>query len=332
MSPRSQGEIRRSQLITTYGVGSIVALADESFMIAGIDRWAIDPTLHEPRLERELNLTALAVPPATENGPDVPIVRFPTWVSCPVCNRLNEHRFFASFDRNVCGTCDAALVPSRFIAACANGHADDFPYFKWVHKGSPPTGAAHALRLIAAGSSAALGDITISCDCGIAMTMEGAFGRFSLRDITACSGRRPWLTTAEVGCVELPRVLLRGASNVWFGIVRSALSIPPWSDGAFQVLGKRWSILRHVPGEALAATLTSMRVAEGTEYTVDDLIQAIAEWKRYQGGPPPEASLRDAEYEALLRGRSETSAKQQFVCVATPVLSLIHISEPTRPY
>ena len=50
---RPQGEVRHSQLITTYGVGSVVAIEDESFMIAGTDRWrsgVID--LHEPRLER----------------------------------------------------------------------------------------------------------------------------------------------------------------------------------------------------------------------------------------------------------------------------------------
>jgi len=34
MRPRS--EVRRSQLITTYGVGAIIASADESFMVAGM--------------------------------------------------------------------------------------------------------------------------------------------------------------------------------------------------------------------------------------------------------------------------------------------------------
>ena len=39
MARKPKGEIRRSQLITTYGVGSIIAVEDESFMVAGIDRW-----------------------------------------------------------------------------------------------------------------------------------------------------------------------------------------------------------------------------------------------------------------------------------------------------
>ena len=43
-----KGSVRRSQLITTYGIGSIIALGDESFMVAGIDHWP-------PRLPDVLN-------------------------------------------------------------------------------------------------------------------------------------------------------------------------------------------------------------------------------------------------------------------------------------
>ena len=51
MEQKSKGEIRRSQLITTYGIGAIVAVEDESYMVAGIDRWEqATPNLHEPRL------------------------------------------------------------------------------------------------------------------------------------------------------------------------------------------------------------------------------------------------------------------------------------------
>lgn len=31
------GSVRRSQLITTYGVGAMVAVGDESVMVAGLD-------------------------------------------------------------------------------------------------------------------------------------------------------------------------------------------------------------------------------------------------------------------------------------------------------
>jgi len=78
MPRKPKGSIRRSQLITTYGIGSIIAVEDESFMVAGIDRWEPrPPDLHEPRLERQLHVNGFRIPPASENGSDIPVVRFP---------------------------------------------------------------------------------------------------------------------------------------------------------------------------------------------------------------------------------------------------------------
>src|SRR5262249_49370167 len=98
--PPIKGAVRRSQLVTTYGVGAVVALADESFMVTGIDRWGIaSPNLHEPRLERELMVHGFVAPPATD-GADIPVVRFPRWYSCPKCRRLDEHRKLTTFESN----------------------------------------------------------------------------------------------------------------------------------------------------------------------------------------------------------------------------------------
>src|SRR6476646_8589175 len=104
-----KGSVRRSQLVTTYGVGSIVALGDESFMVAGIDRWqthGID--LREPRLERELRVQGFILPPAggERDDEDIPVVRFPRWYSCPKCRRLDDHKRLATTrDSNTCSTC-----------------------------------------------------------------------------------------------------------------------------------------------------------------------------------------------------------------------------------
>lgn len=287
-------------------------------MVAGIDRWQTEPEIHEPRLERELRVGGFAAPPATERDQDIPVVRFPSLVSCPVCNRLDQHRFFTSFDRNICPTCEAHLIPARFVTACANGHVDDFPFFLWIHKGSPPSGVAHSLRMRAAGASASLKDIEISCACGKVGTMEGAFGKFALRGIAGCTGRRPWLAVTNESCAQVPRTLQRGASNVWFPVVRSALSIPPWSEGVFQVLNRRWGVLQHIPDDALKATLISMGLAGGG-YSIDDVLGAVLDRKRRQSGTEPEISLRESEHEAIQRGRAERNAGQEFVCLTTSV-------------
>jgi hypothetical protein len=319
MPRKPKGEIRRSQLITTYGIGSIVAVEDESFMVAGIDRWEPGPpNLHEPRLERRLRVNGFRVPPASDDGPDVPVVRFPTWAHCPSCKRLDRHDKLTSIFRHECNACGIALIPSRFIICCANGHADDFPYFNWVHAGSPWVDGEHQMTIESAGDTASLADIVITCTCRKRATMDGAFYRTALKDVTPCLGRRPWLSENDAICDQMPRTLQRGASNAWFSLTHSAISIPPWSEGAFIVLNKHWEILRHLHDEeALRGVLESMQLAAGTIYSTDDLVAAVIQRRAGETADDDDVthSLKRDEYLALLNGRPERSRDQQFVCV-----------------
>jgi hypothetical protein len=317
-----KGSVRRSQLITTYGIGSVVALGDESFMVAGMDHWppAI-PDIHEPRLERILRVHGFVSPPATERR-DIPVVRFPRMYYCPVCRRLDTYGFFTSSPDNKCSKCNVDLVPSRFVIACPRGHIDDFPYFAWVHEERPNNpGENHKLAIKAGGASASLSDIVVTCSCGAKATMQGSFGKLALKGISRCHGYRPWLGDREA-CDEIPRTLQRGASNVWFPVVRSALSIPPWSEGAFKVLNRHWTFMRAVPDEALAATIRGSGIAHGTPYSVDDLTAAARERRRREqdGSEPedPNDELRRQEYSALIHGMPEKSGMQDFVCVPVP--------------
>jgi hypothetical protein len=311
--PPVKGAVRRSQLVTTYGVGSIVALGDESFMVAGIDRWGIsDPNLHEPRLERELMVSGFVVPPATE-GPDIPVVRFPRWYACPKCKRLDEHRRLTTFESNVCGDCNRTLVPSRFVMVCPRGHIDDFPYMRWVHEGRPAQDNVHTLRIEARGTTASLRDIQIECSCGRKRTMDKAFDRFALRDVTRCFGNRPWLGREQEECDQPVRTLQRGASNVWFGSHRSVISIPPWSDAAFQLLDRHWDLLRVLPPSALAPAIEAVALTASTNFTTADLVEAVQERRRRQEGaegPTSEEEIRRDEYRALGIGQRDTPGGQ----------------------
>lgn len=322
VAKRNKGTVRRSQLITTYGVGAIIAAKDESFMVAGIDQWHVGPIdINEPRLERQLRVQGFVLPPATDGGADIPVVRFPTVYSCPSCRRLAPHKFFSRPVDNRCNLCALPLVPSRFVVACKHGHIDDFPYFEWVHKDKGPRAGdevKHELRIEAGGVSAALRDIVISCSCGKSSTMHGAFGRDALKPVKKCTGKRPWLGDSQE-CSETPRTLQRGASNVYFAIVRSALSIPPWSEGAFKVINNHWSVLKNIPEVALAPTIQGMQLNKGTDFTVDDLVLAVKQRKEreIEGEPDKdEEGLRKEEYEALVLGKAEDpKSKQDFVCV-----------------
>ena len=319
--PKPGWSIRRSQLITTYGVGALVTASVESVMIAGLDRWNKgEPDLHEPRLERQLGVNGFRRPPASDDGDDIPVVRFPSWVFCPsppsVCDvGLSEHRRISD---NRCPQCSEDLVPSRFLVACSRGHVDDFPYFNWVHVGSgrPVREVSHRLRIESSGSSAALRDVKVICSCGEDASMDGAFAGNALRGITHCRGRRPWLPSeADVGCEEVPRVLQRGGSNVWFPVIRSALLIPPWSEGALRLLNKHWTLLRFAPSSAVREMLEGLKPHEGSVYSLDDLVRAVEERKRRESADPGSIpALRDEEFEALIRRQPETSRADEFVC------------------
>lgn len=309
-----KGHIRRSQLITTYGVGSIVPVGDEAFMVAALDRWNVGPpNLHEPRLERALRVNGFVNPPASDDGPDVPVVRFPTYHSCPGCKRLDRHSRFTAPDLNHCPECARDLVPSRFVIACAKGHIDDFPYERWVHGGKVAAGGDHRLRLSTTGRTASLAGIVISCSCGAERTMEDAFNRYALRDVTSCQGRRPWKVFEGEACDELPRTLQRGASSVWFSHTRSALSIPPWSESASRALDGHWHTLRHLPAAAVRPIIESLRLDEKTGFTVSEL-EAIfaARLDLERGEGTHQSTLRREEYEALVRGRQESSKDVEF--------------------
>ena len=309
-----RGHVRRSQLITTYGVGSIVPVGDEAFMVASLEHWSVArPDLHEPRLERELRIHGFVQPPTSEDGPDVPVVRFPVWQSCPVCRRLAPHNRLTHYDLNTCQQCSHPLVPSRFVVACEHGHIDDFPYERWVHHGAPPERRQHELTLETSGQTASLSAIQISCSCGAERTMEDAFDRFALRDVTSCRGRRPWKTFDPEQCDQVPRTLQRGASSVWFAVTRSSLSIPPWSEAASRALDAHWPTLRHLPVDAIRPILQSMHLPERTGFSEDDLLAIFTARKQEEAGDSRgDLRLRQEEWEALVRGREETVADREF--------------------
>ena len=82
---------RRSQLISTFGVGSLFPAENNSFMITSIDQWDrkhLKP-VSEPRLARSLRVSELLLPPAGARG-KIPVVRFPQMLVCPSCNRLGQ--------------------------------------------------------------------------------------------------------------------------------------------------------------------------------------------------------------------------------------------------
>lgn len=336
--PRTElASARQSQLVTTYGVGSLIPVGDESFMVCSIDDWdeRRAENIDEPRLARSLGVATFKAPPATGRR-DVPVTRFPLMHYCSQCRKLGMPRDFgASVDKMECQDCGRELTPSRFVACCENGHIEDFPYWQWVHSRQEAKSDNHQLYLRVRGESSSLADIEISCVCGVLpVSMRGSFERKALAEVASCHGRRPWILGAENQVCDLPlRTLQRGSSNVWFSMVRSTISIPPWSGVAARFVEKHWEVVQHLDGTALRQTIERMVTAK--ELNADVVIDLIQRKKGILGQvEPTESDLRGEEYDALCRGNDVTSS-ENFVCREMPVADdvadlVVQVSEVSR--
>lgn len=312
------GESRRSQLISTFGVGSMFPAPEQSLMICGIDEWFKDrcPEIAEPRLAKSLNVSTLRSPSAGRTRGDIPVVRFPRYFFCPECRRLDEWRRFDTSKKSPrCPQDNHVVVPSRFVVACKFGHIEDFPYYRWAHSGakgsSSPT--THRLTLVTKGETSSLADIEVRCSCGESRTMDGSFSPRALLGVHWCQGKRPWLPGApDQECQEIPRTLQRGSSSTWFANVRSAISIPPWSE-VHKKIRNSWSLLKDLDDATLRAIFTQNNwIPEGSHWTIDGLVGIVNDIK--SGEPLDEETLRRQEFDAIRSGHPERDPGDQFVC------------------
>lgn len=257
--------IRRSQLISPWGVGQMINFPkDESLMVLGLDMWEekfrtiseLDEfKVTEERLAKRLGVKDFRLPPdfrdpgqgVTNPSLKIPFIRFPRWHYCTRCGHMEKVSIYDSHKPTCTGVSYGAgrscseiperkrqkLIPVRFITICPYGHIEDFPFMEWVHSSTPSEGS-HNLRLRAGRSSGTLSGIEITCSCGAHKTMAGAFNQQSLtKKGVTCSGGRPWLgEEAErnntTHCGQHLIVVQKGASNVYFSQVRSSIYLPQW--------------------------------------------------------------------------------------------------------
>src|SRR3569833_1902166 len=94
------GGVRRAQIITTFGVGSMIAIGARSFVMSGIDTWRVreSDVDYEPRLQHWLGVNSFQLPPADvpSSGDGGKIRLFPEIYSCPECRGLKEFGRFGS--------------------------------------------------------------------------------------------------------------------------------------------------------------------------------------------------------------------------------------------
>ena len=312
------GELRRTQLITSFGSGSISDMPDYSVVLAATDYWKpSSPTLHEASLERLLKVSGFKEPYVSENSdgkvsPDLPAFRFPTMHFCPSCGRLQPYWAFGDEGGKKCKACQKNIVPSRFVAACSNGHLEDFPYRWWVHYGNYADCSdtrGDQLEISFSDTSGGLESIVIKCKaCGKERTMAGCMSKDALRGYH-CNGRRPWIGYKKeyndpIACKAPMRGLQRSASNVYFSITESALTIPPWSTAIQGEINRCWDSLKSLlDGNPVDMVLNEIikyqfsHIISHGKATVDELKTEI--YRRYNqagNGEYTKQSLREDEY------------------------------------
>ncbi|ABV86601.1 DUF1998 domain-containing protein [Shewanella pealeana] len=243
MSNKPVGDVRPSQVITTFGPGAIVDLQTLSVVVAGIDEWRKSDAqrIQEPRLERTLGVKCFySAPPAegefNKRPGTMPSYLFPRYQVCSnaLCGTLSEpseHNFKRHETRPIflCQLCGgkAPVNPAPFIVACPSGHMDDFPWRDFTHRG--PTDCKQPMQLKSMGKTGTVRDLMVKCKCGQERSVGDAFGENKHKIVGACSKKRPWFGPDDVEATcqhtDKAETLQRGATNSWFPVVKSALSI-----------------------------------------------------------------------------------------------------------
>ena len=232
------GELRPSQVLTTFGVGAVVDLPHLSVMVMGLEDWPLRDTLevYEERLLASVRqvlgrqvdtLRSAPIMPESSSLPSnpfeeaahvgIPVAPFPRWMVCPRCRRLaplSSQQFRLKPDiyrpdrvQYVHEICQVpgkppTAVPARFVVACKYGHLDDFPWVEFVHRG--PTQCKYKLKFIELGASGEAAELEVHCEiCKASRRMADAFGT-GVVDLPTCRGRRPHLRDFEENGCKTP--------------------------------------------------------------------------------------------------------------------------------
>jgi hypothetical protein len=324
---RPHGQVRHSQVVTTFGPGLLLDLPTQSVLVVGLDHWSgVSEEVHEPRLveklKRLLNTPTLKLfsPPPDNEDPAAPRTgiaawQFPEWLITQdvetvgrgrmTRSRLLVHRRaltkgkFIDQDKK-----KHPVVPIRFVRACRKGHIGDIDWYRFVHEKNPQ--CRRQLWIEERGTSGDISEIFVRCECGegsplVRATIPGTLGH--------CDGARPWLGpyTKEV-CDDINRLLVRHASNAYFPQIMSVISLPDRSESLEKAINQVWeNFLQYVD------TLDELRkdrqkkppVKAALEGFTDEEVFQEVEARKGTGNEAPIKSVKQAEFEVLTTTKEE---------------------------
>lgn len=353
------GEIRRSAVVMSFAPGAIMDMRADggpvSVVSAGLEEWDFSAPLTgnlkyqkiiERRLCKKLGKRYFRLPPVLEENAKIPFTddpdpsalvarRFPEWLQCPKCEVLRPNSKWASEPGRAyryCPSCTQAqpggkkvfAVPVRFATACLKGHLDDFPWNFWVRHKPDCRNRDH---LVLTSVGAGLAGLYVKCPkCGEGRSMDGAFRKSALSGLK-CEGKRPWLRSNDSACDctgddGTYRVVQRGASNLYYPVLESALDIPPWTRKLERMLGDYWDYLAETPLREdrirLFSTNTALeQLVDRENLKAETVVDAFEVMEKNLGETNP-ADIRPDEYRIFSSGLIEQDQEFEIYPEAVP--------------
>ena len=227
-------EIRSSSVAGAAGVGAIIDVGQESFLIPGIEQWK-QPQLRVVELKRLSARLGKVLKAPREDSPSLMVRRFPRAMFCEKCRRIamwktamERENLEPACPANGCG---GRLVPMRFVLACENGHLDDIEWWRWAHSGPYRKSGCQkydqlSFNVDSSAETGGLASVRVECACGSWRSLEELANRNIVKEtFQQCTGAHPWIKARE-NCTAEVVILQRGATNLHYPSTISALDIP----------------------------------------------------------------------------------------------------------
>jgi Domain of unknown function (DUF1998) len=324
---RPHGQLRHSQVVTTFGPGSLVDLPTQSAIVSGLEHWfGVSEEIHESRLIEKLKrllsiqVLKLYAPPPDNDDPTAPRTgltawQFPEWFVTQDVTRGDKGGTFRSrylvhrkgltkgkFIDN--DKKKHPVVPVRFVRACRKGHIGDIDWYRLTHRKNPE--CRRQLWIDERGTSGDLAEVFVRCDCGEGRALSEATAKGVL---LRCSGDRPWLGPYNrEDCDEMNRLLVRHASNAYFPQVMSVISLPDRNETLEKAVNQVWeNFLQYVEtiDDLRAERRKKPPVKASLEGFSDEEVLREIEIRKGTEAEPPAKTVKQAEFEVLSAAKEE---------------------------
>ncbi len=330
MSAVRVGELRPSQLLHTFGIGSVVDLPGFAAMVLGLDDWdrgrcaplAEERLLQAVRQRLGIQVETLVSPPRPAGAGDlapaldedpligVPVAAFPRWMRCQRCNALLHARSdlvklkpdpyrpdrnkYVHVNCSKAGWSPRGATPSLMIPArfVVACEGGHLDDFPWLEfvHRDGPVCPDAALTLREMGVSGEAADVEVRCT-SCDKSRRMADAFGQEADLPGCRGRRPHLRDFESEpCTASLRTLLLGASNSWFGVSLSALAIPDGVNPVEQLVDEAWATLKDVDEPGTLKFLRRQAQLGALSEVADAEIWAAIQRRRAAGPASPQGT------------------------------------------